>query len=612
VTVETVGVLIVASPIVMNPLGYDQYQLPRLVAQVALVLIGIGAVFVAGLRLARPLVPLTVFLGILAVSALLSAAPNVALVGTDSRRFGLLGWTLLAGSFLVGLGLESPVSRRRLLHSICWVSVPIGLYALAQRLGLDPFDWRAAALIRPVSTVGNASFLGGFMALALVVTVGILLLDDARAWLWVISALDLVVLMLSGARGAWIGALVGLVAVLFRSFRSGAKSAVIRVAVGGVLVVLVMLVTVPGVALRAATLGSVTEGTAGGRIALATVGFDAIKAHPFLGWGPDLSRPAIERNLTSNFEARYGDSRIEDRVHNTLLDITVWSGLIGLATFLWFAASFVRSSRPRWGEPTAWITLMGVLAFAVHLLFNFPVPDLDAVVWMLMGSVVASTRRLPPAPVGLAIPAVALGGLLMLPMAADALNADRHLRIGVDQENGGELKVAGRSYLAAARAAGGSRYHEVLSRYSMRTGEAMVGVQAARAVVRADPSDPYGTELLASALDAAAQQADQPQLAVEAEGLLRAAIAAAPNDGSLFVELGVSLSTQHRWDEAVQVLQRAVLILPRSASPVRDLGLLELLRGNRDAAEQLLKGALTIDPSDEKTKAALEQLNRGA
>jgi O-antigen ligase/Flp pilus assembly protein TadD len=520
----------------------------------------------------------------------------------------VFGWVLLAGAFVVGLGLERPADRRRLLIAVGAVSIPIGSYAIAQRLGVDPFDWSAGALVRPVSTVGNASFLGAFMAVALVAVVGRVVLERAARWWWAVAVLDLVVLVLTGARGAWIGAAIALAMIGIRAWTGGDSRVVTVGMLGAVAVVALLAVAVPGVALRAASFGKLTEGTAGGRLALAHVGFDAVLDRPVLGWGTDLSRPAIHEHLLADFEARYGDTRIEDRVHNTVLDIAVWAGLLGVGAFVWFVVSFVRTARRRADEASAWITLAALAAFAAHLLFNFPVPELDVVMWMLMGSVVAAFRRLPPAPVGVVVPVVVLGGALLVPSAIDNINADRLLRQGVDHENAGNSIVAGKEYQQAAAAAGGAQYQEILSRFSMRAGQGDAAVNAARAVVRADPADPYARELLAGAFDTAAGLTGDRALAVEAEAILREEIAHAPYDGSLHTELGVSLAAQQRWDDALVALRRAEQLLPRSAAPVRNQGLVAAQRGDKVEAVRLLRRALEIDPGDQPSKDALAKL----
>jgi O-antigen ligase/Flp pilus assembly protein TadD len=490
------------------------------------------------------------------------------------------------------------------------VSVPMSLYACLQRGGIDPFAAQESTLVRPVSTVGNAAFFGAFLAVAIVAAFG-LMLDAGRRWWWwaPIVVIDLVALVLTDSRGAWLGVVAGLLFVGWRSARVGAWRPVVVAGAALTTVVLILSVVVPGVALRAASIVHVGDGTAGARLVLDGVGVRAVAQRPLLGWGPDMSRAALHAHIPSDFEVKYLDARIEDRVHNVFLDIAVWGGLVGLACFVWFLVALVRNVRRRPLDPTAAIVVGACVAFGVHLLFNFPVPEIDMVIWLLLGSVVSSARRLPPAPAGAVAPAVVLGVALMTPSLVGSLTADRQVRIGVDREQAHDTPGALTAYRDAMSQSGnGAVYSEITTRALLRAHQPALAVDTARRLVAADTSDPYARELLASALNSTALSTDNTADAVEAEAITRHLLSRYPFDGSMHLELGNALAAQHHIPEAEAEFLRASELVPSRSDVWRNLAIVAELQHD-PAAERYWRISLWLNPTDATARAALDRIH---
>jgi tetratricopeptide (TPR) repeat protein len=251
----------------------------------------------------------------------------------------------------------------------------------------------------------------------------------------------------------------------------------------------------------------------------------------------------------------------------------------------------------------------GLEAFGVHLLFNFPVPELDVVAWLLAGTLVPSvgTRTIRP-PAYMVTAAALVLGVAVLVVSLDAFSADLHLRRGVDAENDGDLVEAGERYTKAVSVAPGStRMLEVESRWLLRQGQPARAVDVARRAVDADRSDPYMAELLGKSLSTVALATGDTGDASEAESVLRGLLASSPYDGSLHLELGTALAAQGRTDEAVEAYERAAAILPTRSEPVRNLALLAEQRGDLDEALELFDQAIERNASDQ---AALDGRDR--
>lgn len=599
--------LVLWSVLVVLPLSLDRFVLPKLTVQFLAATIGIGAAASNdSLRWSKPLAALLGLIGVLAVSSLISASPATALLGTSSRRLGVLSWLLLAGLFALG----SAYSGVRKVSDLAWSMVGAGsivaIVTVCQTL-------TSQGGARPTSTLGTATSTGLIIAVTFVLTVGGLIRTQRR-WRVALGIAVLVqtsALLLSGARGAWLGAGLGLAFLASASMkdlswtRRGAAIAVV------VLATAILVVLLPGVRARTSTLLAPTEGTAGGRIALLGVGLSAFTEKPLLGWGADLGRPALHAHLTEGFEGRYGDRRIEDRVHNTVLDFAVWGGAIGvvaLGIFVTAVAVGLRRGRQVW-----WIQVTSAVAivYAAHLFFNFPNPDSDAVVWLLVGAAVpvgSITLRAPSwaaAIVGVSLVAA------VLPPLIDGLESEVRMNSGADAEVRGDIEGAERLYRAAVAAHGSARTYEVLSRFGLRVGHADLAADAANAATRLDPSDPYLTELSVQAMSELARQRRDSTLAQKAVATARILVAASPWDGSLHLVLGNACIAAHDPTCALAEYLKATEITPSRPEAWHNLGTVQLATGQRAEAVASLRHALALDPDNRKVRDQLAALGAG-
>jgi O-antigen ligase len=529
------------SPVLFNPWGFDEYQLPKLLLGTLAVVLGLVVVFRRGFVVSSVLVASAIFLLAVVVAACVSRSPRVAFFGSDSRHFGVLTWAGLVGAMVLGSAMSTARDREWLINVLVGSSAVVAAYALAQRVGLDAFHgWVKPS--RPGSTLGSATFAGGYLAFSFAICLASVALRPRR-WMIAVAVVDASGLLISQSRGAWLAAAAGLAVALTwvsrrTSWRTAARYLAVAVAVSVSAVLLV-----PGFGARLGSLAHPSAGTAGGRLALAGMGIRAIEDRPFFGWGPDLSRPALHAQIAIGFERRYGDARIEDRVHNVFLDLAVWSGILGLAAFIWLMVVVVRSIRAHGGiEWTVSAVALGLFAYMVNLFFNFPVPEVDSVVWMFAGTVALSTSRsrrvVVPTYVSGAIAVVALvgvGGRLV-----DGLQADRALRHAVDAESAGNAGVARSEYRLAWNQSRTPTYGEAYARFSLRQSDTATAVSVL-SLARVDSGDdPYLDELYATALNARAEQTSDQHVAAEAIAILRDLIAESPNDASLHANLAIS------------------------------------------------------------------------
>lgn len=595
------------SLLVVFPIGLDKFVLPKLAVQVLVALVGIGAAATNGsLRWSRSLTALMCLIAVLTLSSLISASPATALLGSPARRMGIASWLLLAMMFALG----SAYGRVRDIGSLVWSTIGVGSIVAI----VTVFQAATSSTgIRPTSTLGTATATGMVLAVTLVLTAGALLRNDPRlrAALALAVILQLSALLLSGARGAWLGAAAGLAAATFPFWkllsraRRGAAIAVAAVALTTLIVVL------PGVGARTNTLLSPHEGTAGGRIALLDMGASAFADRPLLGWGADLGRLALHSHIPKGFEARYGDERVEDRVHNVVVDVALWGGALGVIALGWFVAAVargLRSERSRWASR---ILSGAAIAYAVHLLFNFPSPDSDAALWLLVGAAVPTSSTRLRIPAWSAALAASCLGLALLPSLVDGLEAEIRMNSGADAEQRGDVGIAQRDYRAAVAAHASARTLEVLSRFELRVGHLDLALEAATAAMEHDHSDPYLAELRTAALAAYAQQKGDEALAHEAIAVARKLVAESPWDGSLHLVLGNACTAANDMACALDEYRRATDITPSRSEAWHNLGVVQLATDQPEAARASLQRALDLDPTNQKARDQLAAISEG-
>ncbi len=121
----------------------------------------------------HPLVALAVLLLFASVlSTALSISPRISWWGSYHRLQGtytLLCYLILFG--MVSTCLKSPAHINQLVTAAILTSVPVSVYAIVQKLGLDPFTWEREPIKRVGSTFGNAVFLGSYLVMVMPVTV---------------------------------------------------------------------------------------------------------------------------------------------------------------------------------------------------------------------------------------------------------------------------------------------------------------------------------------------------------------------------------------------------------------------------------------------------------
>ena len=310
-----------ALPLIYSYRFYNPYELPKFLWFV----VGVWLLGVGKLCRGRAMVwdRLTIFillyLLISFVSDLLGLDPRTSILGSYWRH---QGWLTLAGGVLLFLLLEkrqTGLLPNTILASTFLVSAFTCWQGARFYLLKDPAVPNYNGRI--VGTMGNPNFLGGWLAMVLPLAMGEmekLKLKQKSIINFLLLALSLTAIFLSGSRGAWLA--VGIVGVLWLLVRRKFKILVILlVSFSSFLLVFLHLrgvrVFIPWV-----SRDSIWEN----RLIIWQEGIKAAAKQPIFGYGQE------------NFELIFpADRRLPvDNAHNLFLEIFLSSGIIGLLIYL--------------------------------------------------------------------------------------------------------------------------------------------------------------------------------------------------------------------------------------------------------------------------------------
>ncbi len=230
--------------------------------------------------------------------------------------------------------------------------------ALHRNLGLDFFGERkeekmmkavggSDPVFRIGGTLGHPTFFGGYLAALLPISLAMFLLPGQlikRFVTGLVFALGFLVLIFSYCRSAWIVSAVSFLVLLFGWFRDFFKTRAVKMApILGVLL-LGLCIVLPFYSRIHSRLTDDDKGSTESRIPQWKMGFEMIKAHPFLGVGlnnynvvSEMYEPYVADENTNTRVFFYGT-----KIHNVYLGVASQAGLGGLFFYILFLWNVIR------------------------------------------------------------------------------------------------------------------------------------------------------------------------------------------------------------------------------------------------------------------------------
>lgn len=534
---------------------------------------------------------------IFALASAFSINSRTSLWGDYARQQGLMTVSAYLAVFLLTASfLRTRAQAERLWLALVWGSAPILIYALAQAIHLDPFDWRSDAASPLVSTLGRSNFLGTYLVLILPLTVARLRVSAFTPLYILLLVAQLLCLALAQARSAWIGA-VGAMLTLTILWATAARAKRMTYLLVTVVVCVVLLAAsltqMPGFN-RLENITRVDEGSTAARLTIWQTTLSLIAARPLLGYGPETIPLVFPRVFPPQLVYYQGRLSGVDRAHNVWLDTAMSAGLLGVVFFGALLYTLARRSLKAWravsdpAERWLWVALAGsVVGHLIDLEFGFDLTATASIFWLILALIAALGRgwsapsfdeRVPRRWTGLLpyAPAAALVVLIIGTLGARPLLADV-----LSQASQMETRAPAERIVAGERAV---QLWPLEPEYHLRLAwlySAAGATEKAQVEVNmADQLNPENPRIWATRGDMFASTGRYGQ----AEQAYRRAIDLAPDIATYHAALGWVLVRQSRREEAVAAFRRAVDLDATDAEAYRGLGDVYMLLGREAEA----------------------------
>ncbi len=404
-------ILIVGTPLFVNLWVEQQFEaskvwlLRTVVWVLALVWLGGLLTGVPTKRLPSSVRTLVILLsGAIVLSTLLGVNRPIALFGSLERANGALTQLSFLLLFVCVATRIDAERSRRLLEVMTWTALPVCLLGLAQAAGWQPLPVSTDARSLLITTLGRPNFTGAWLALLLPLT---LVAARSTGDIWwriaygALAGLQVVVIVLTQARAAWIAAVVAVGVLVWLHFAPRwSKRARWLSLLGGI-------AALGGILLVVLQTGIAAGGSIAARWTIWQASARLLWPRLWLGYGAD----SLELHFPSVYPPQLvyyqGRGVVVDRAHNWLLDWTLAYGIVATLLFVALAAVILWAGWNRLTTPpdavagrygalpleSGWVAacMAGICAQLMGNLFLFDVAATAVVFWLLMATVSAAT-----------------------------------------------------------------------------------------------------------------------------------------------------------------------------------------------------------------------------
>jgi O-antigen ligase len=372
------------------------------------------------LRFDPLLLPLSAYGVISLLATGLSIDPRLSFWGTPDDPVAT--FAVLVGCvfcILLSQALRTPDQIERVRKGLIIGSVPVLVYGLVQYVGLDPFRWVSDEASPVHSTLGRSNFLGSYLAMVIPFTVIPLVYSKQRLhrwrW-WLLVVLQVLCLVLTLSRGAWLAFCLGLtmsfaaLAYRWRIWRL-LSLAMLFLAIGILGVILFTVVRFP---FRSATAIDQVEGLSYSEVRVISVDqrfvlwqrtAALVPSRWVLGYGPRTFEQvnASQSGSGAGNDVTWAPTR---DTHNLLLSHLVEKGVLGLGALLVCLVMFFRYGwracvdlADRHMQAMALAALFSVFVFIIQAQFNPSVLVHHMVFWvsLALGSALYRLSLINPA-----------------------------------------------------------------------------------------------------------------------------------------------------------------------------------------------------------------------
>jgi len=415
-TLEVGGLLVVILiPLVFDPLDVNAFEpIKAAVFQIITLLMLLAALLPPASALRSgdmPRWPYLLYAGAVLLATIFSVDVRRSLWTARTTADGALA--LLSGvvfCWLLGQALTTRPQVMRLLRALVIGSVPVTVYGLLQAAGLDPLVWISDSVSPVLSTVGRSNYLAAYLAMVIPFTLALWQSGhegQPAHRFGLLFALQLVCLLLTLARAAWLGLLVGGLAagVVFLRRQPGVRAGWPRwrwrlfggltAGLVGVALLVAMsasaLVKPSAYGMRPPVYAQLRADSAAARLIFWRASLRLLDGRWLLGYGPGTFGAVVAAAPPPELTAAGPAAALLDDPHNLLLDRLLQTGVVGVAAFLALllmaARQWLRAWRRAADRQAVSILAAALAALTAYLVQAQATPNVmtpDALFWVIL------------------------------------------------------------------------------------------------------------------------------------------------------------------------------------------------------------------------------------
>lgn len=375
----------------------DAFSLPKLalltvfialIGGLRLIELALGRSFPAMRWMAAPLLLLTLPL---AASWVFTSYRSWSLIGQYGRYEGLIPYLLVAALGVL-IADAFPGSKADLAWAFVAGATATALYGLIQALGLDPLD--VPTVDRSVaSSIGHPNFLGGYLAVALPVSVSLWVMGGRHRLPAMAATVAMTLtLLVTFSQGPWGGALAG--TALLIALLAGGKRFRLRVTALGVVVAVPIVMVGTIVFTQLGDTAPTSLGTARARGYWWRSAISMSEDRPIFGHGPNVyAFKNVPYRLPQDALAH--EDALTNNPHSVPLGFLANAGSLGFLAWLGIVTwALLRIPAAGRASPLGAGFAAATVAYVVQSLVNIDQISLRSIFWVCLG-VLASLS--PPA-----------------------------------------------------------------------------------------------------------------------------------------------------------------------------------------------------------------------
>ncbi|MCF7860132.1 O-antigen ligase family protein [Patescibacteria group bacterium] len=365
-------------------------------------------------RFIASLMPVIIFLFGWSILSLFSVNPLQSWLGSYERKMGLVFYYFLSIYFAYIIYYFSNFNfKEKIKNSLTWLGaikrlslfmtlsgVLVAIYACLQFFGYDFAQWQEGQLLnRAISTLGQPNFLASLLLLSLPLSLFLLTQTKkfrSRAVYIIAIMLQFAALLTSGSRASWLASIIVISLVVVAETWRRRRFRILWLL--PLFIIFLLTAAYLLTPLRLQSLRNFNEGSIALRRSFYQAAVQIIPNHPWFGVGLENGGEIIVNQYQQDWGIFMKVDSYTDKVHNSVLDVIIQTGFIGLMFWLFLYIFWAWQCWRLWLKPKgrafALAAASAMLAYAVSLLFGLA--DIASVFyfWILAAFVVAGNLSL--------------------------------------------------------------------------------------------------------------------------------------------------------------------------------------------------------------------------